>query len=446
MKLAVVGGGFGGLTAARALVTAGHDITVLEAGPRPGGVVGTSKSEGFVREHAASSFLGGPPRGALALCGELGIATEKAMPAAKRRYIYIDGSLRELPTDPIAFIRSDLLTWRGKLELLREPFVASPRPAGEDESMFAFAARRLGPEAARAIIAPFVTGVFAADAREVSLEAGFPRLAALEADGGLLRGMIKRQLRALLARRRGTDEATATGMHAPVGGLGALIDALSKELGARVEVATPVRSIEPVRGGVLIDRERYDGCVLAIPATDAASIVTAMPELAGKLAKFDRAPVAVVYLGVPETAVPRAREGFGFLVAQGEELRVLGVVFESTVWPERAPPGHVLLRCIFGGSRDPSATKLDDAALIESAKADIARALGVPPLAPVHASVVRWTKGLPRYPVGHRDRVREAIAVARPHRVVLAGADYRGPAINDLAADAAVVAAEVATW
>jgi oxygen-dependent protoporphyrinogen oxidase len=420
-------------------------VRVLEAGPRAGGVVGTSSSGGFAREHAASSFVGGPPHGALALCRELGVAVDKAAPAAKKRWIFIDGKLRQLPGSPVSFLRSDLLTWRGKLDLLKEPFVATKRAAGEDESMYAFAARRLGPQAARAIVAPFVTGVFAADAHDVSLEAGFPRLAALEGEGGLVRGMIKQMIR---ARRGGGAKRTERGLYAPVGGLGALITALAAGLGDRLEVADPVRAIEATRdGGVVVDGDKFDGCVLAIPAQDAAPVVAAVPELRDRLSVFTRSPVALVYLGVPEAMVPRAADGFGFLVAQGEELRVLGVVFESTVWPDRAPAGNVLLRCIYGGGRDPEATKLDDAALIAQARRDVSRALGVTgEIAPVHASVVRWPHGLPRYPVGHRDHVREAAAVARRHRIVLAGADYRGPAINDLCADAETIVAEVNAW
>jgi oxygen-dependent protoporphyrinogen oxidase len=207
-----------------------------------------------------------------------------------------------------------------------------------------------------------------------------------------------------------------------------------------------VRTLAPRAEGIAVDGEAFDGCVLAIPAQDAVGLVGAWPEVRDHLTGFTRSPVALVYLGVPAEAVPRAADGFGFLVAQGEELRVLGVVFESTVWPGRAPAGQVLLRCIFGGGRDPEAAKFDDATLIDHAKRDIARAFGTAPLVPTHASVVRWPKGLPRYPVGHRDRVREATAAARVHRIVLAGADYRGPALNDLCADAATVVAEVAAW
>jgi oxygen-dependent protoporphyrinogen oxidase len=143
--------------------------------------------------------------------------------------------------------------------------------------------------------------------------------------------------------------------------------------------------------------------------------------------------------------VPRASDGFGFLAAQGEELRVLGVVFESTVWSKRAPEGHVLLRCIFGGARDPDATKLSDAELIETARRDIAKALGAT-ASPTHTSIVRWSHGIAQYPIGHRDQVRAAVAAGRSHRIALAGADYRGAGVNDLCADRDVIVSELRTW
>lgn len=445
-RIAVVGGGLGGLAAAHALVAAGFDAHVFEASPRAGGVIGTSTVDGFVREHAASSFLGGPPRGALAMCEQLGVAVDKASPRASTRWIFLDGKLRALPRNPIDLVRTDLLTWRGKLDLLREP-MRRARPHG-DESVHAFAARRFGAEAARAIVAPFVTGVFAADAHDISLEAGFPRLAELDAGGGLVRGVLQQTGKGLLKRLAGkAAKPKRTGLFAPTGGLGALIDAFAAELGARIRTSARVSSLTPTPGAILVDGERWDAAVLAIPAEDAGAVIAGVPELPARLAGFERAPAAQVYLGFPQAAVPAGAgdRGFGFLVAQGEDLRVLGVVFESIVWPDRAPAGHVLLRCIFGGSRDPGAAQLDDAALIAHATRDVGKALGITG-APVHASVVRWKRGVAQYRLGHRDRVREAVTAARTHRIVLAGADYRGPAVNDLCADADVIVDEVKSW
>lgn len=445
MRVAVVGGGLGGLVAAHGLVSAGFDAHVLEAAS-PGGVIGTSTVDGFVREHAASSFLGGPPRGALALCHELGVEVEPASPRAKKRWIYIDGKLRALPRSPTDFVRSDLLTWRGKLALLREP--VAPRRGTEDESVHAFAARRFGAEAARAIVAPFVTGIFAADSHDISLEAGFPRLAQFDAQGGIVRGAAKQMGKSLLAKLSGKHTTkTPSGMWAPVGGLGALVDALTAKLGARVRARTRVDSLAPADGGVLVDGERWDAVVLATPAHEGADLVVeSMPELASRLRVFERAPVALVYLGMPASAVPRASDGFGFLTAQGEDLRVLGVVFESTVWSNRAPDGSVLLRCIFGGGRDPAAAKLTDAQLVDAAINDIGKALDARLVAPSHTSVVRWARGIAQYHVGHRDLVRGAVAAGRAHRIALAGADYRGAGVNDLCADRDVVVSELRTW
>ncbi len=455
MKVAVVGGGLGGLAAAHALLAAGHDVHVLEEHARAGGVIGTSTVDGYVREHAASSFLGGPPHGALALCEALGVPVEQASPRAKRRWIYIDGKLRALPRNPIELVRSDLLTWRGKLDLVREPFRPARTDRDHDESVHAFAARRLGAEAARAIVAPAVTGIYAADAHSISLEAGFPRIAALEADGGLVRGLAKQAARGLagklMARVTGKRTAegpsrTRRGMFAPRGGLGALIEALSQRLGDRLRLATQVESIAATQGAksIVIDDETFDAAVLAVPAHHAVGMVN-VPELATRLRDFRRAPAALVYLGFPATAAPDVQDGFGALVAQGEDVRVLGFVFESTVWAQRAPAGHVLVRCIMGGGRDPAAAALPDSELIATAVADVGTVLGIT-ARPTHTSVVRWSHGIAQYGVGHRDRVRSAVAVARAHRIVLAGADYQGPAVNDLCADAARVVDEVRSW
>jgi oxygen-dependent protoporphyrinogen oxidase len=258
--------------------------------------------------------------------------------------------------------------------------------------------------------------------------------------------MLKQMGRTVLGKVTGKPAAmTPRGLYAPAGGLGRLTNAMAASLGARVHTGVRVKALASASNGVLVDGERYDGAVLALPADEAAAVTAGMPELAAKLRVFRRAPVAIVYLGMPASAVPKAADGFGFLVGAGEDVRVLGCVFESTVWPDRAPSGQVLLRCILGGGRDPGAVALSDAELIATARRDLEHVLDAK-AEPTHTSVLKWPRGIAQYAVGHRDLVRAAVAAGRTQRIALAGADYRGAGVNDLIADGDVIAAEVRTW
>ncbi len=469
MKVAVVGAGIGGLTAALRLQQDGHEVTVLDAGARPGGVIGTSTASGFRREHAANGFLTGADDGAAALCAELGVDVVEAAPAARSRWIYLRGRLHALPSGPGSFARSGLLSWRGKLGVLGEPFRRGRDVAvAGDESLWDFAVRRLGTEAAHALVAPMATGVFAADARTLSLAAGFPKLAALDARGGLVRGMVAEAR----ARKRRGEPRVKSVLAAPAGGMSALVDAVAARLGERVRRGVTVREVRPEgfggggggggggassggngRGhGVIVvgddpsRGERYDAVVLAVPGAAAATLVAgAMPALARGLDEVHYAPVALAFLGFRKRDVRADLGGFGFLVAAGEAPRVLGCVFESTVWPDRAPADHVLVRMIYGGARDPGAAELDDPALFAQAGADLAQVLGVR-AEPVHTSSVRWAHGIAQYPVGHADRVAAWERVAHPARLVLAGSAYHGVAVNDCIADARRVARVVGSF
>ena len=447
-SVAVIGGGVAGLAAAHRIVerAPGAEVVVLEAAARAGGVLRSEEQGGWLHEHAASAFLSGAPDGAVALCRELGVELEEASPAAKQRWIWRGGRLHALPRGPGGLLRTGLLSWRGKLALLAEPLRrARPPSVHGDESVHDFAARRLGPEAADAIVAPFVTGIFAGDARQVSLAAGFPKIAALEERGGLVRGMID-------ARRAGVARPEPPRSLAPRGGAEDLVRALADRLGARVERGARVEAVRPDGDGVAVTaggrERRVDAAVLAAPAHETARMLGGAPELA-ELAHTAMAvryaPAVVAYLGFRRADVAHPLDGFGLLVAAGEAPRVLGIVLESTVWSGRAPDGHVLLRCILGGTRDPDVFDLPDDAVLRHARDDARLILGID-AAPVHTRVVRWRHGIAQYPVGHGGRVAKADALAGAYHMVLAGSAWHGVAVTDCVSDATRVAAEVARW
>ncbi|MEZ4362202.1 MAG: protoporphyrinogen oxidase [Kofleriaceae bacterium] len=451
--VAVVGGGVGGLLAAHRLERAGAKVTLFESAAQLGGVVATTHEDGYLHEHAASSFLA-KPGGMVDLCRELDVPVVRASKIARRRWIFIDGERREVPSGPWSLLRTNLLTARGKLALLGEPLrAARDVEKSGDESVYDFAARRLGPEMARAMVAPFVGGIFAADAHDISLQAGFPMLAELDAHGGLVRGMLRkafgggRPRKSAPARaRRGRGEG---GLWAPERGMASVVDALARGLRGEVRLRCAVDELAPVDGGVEVRHgeraERFDGVIAALPAQVLSALLPKVPEAARRLGEIQRAPAAVVSLGYRRDEFEAPLDGFGMLIAAGERARVLGVVYESVLWPGRAEPDRILLRCVLAGSRDPTAFELDDEALMRTAAEDIAATLGVT-ATPVHRAVTRRAAGIAPFRVGHRERLAAAEAALRRHRILLAGADYRGVGLNGICLDTPAVVAEALAW
>jgi oxygen-dependent protoporphyrinogen oxidase len=226
------------------------------------------------------------------------------------------------------------------------------------------------------------------------------------------------------------------------------VGALARTLGPALELESTVVGLHLNGGGARYRVEREggpaleaDAVVLACPARQAAELLQALaPSVASELAGIPSAPLAVVALGYESSQLAHPLDGFGFLVPRGEGLRLLGVLWDSSIFPGRAPEGRVLVRAMVGGAHDPQAVLEDDAVLISLARRELATALGIS-AEPCLTRVARHRLGIPQYEVGHLDRLTriEARLAALPG-VILAGSAYRGVSLNACIAEAAAVA------
>lgn len=447
-RVVVIGGGVAGLATAHALLhrRPGLDLVLLEADDRLGGNIRTSIEDGFTLEWGVNGFLNNVPE-TLELVEEIGM-TPDLLPSnqsAAKRFLFRGGRTWEIPLTPPAFFRSGLLSRRGRLRILREPF-ARPRPAG-DETVFAFAARRIGPEAARVLVDAMVSGVYAGDSRVLSLKSTFPRMEEMErVHGSLVKALIARQRE---ARRSGT---TPTGGPAgPAGaltsfrtGMESLVTRLGERIGReRIRLGTPVTAIErgshdgPYMVRTATGEFPCDHLVVAAPARHAARFVQSLDAfLAKELEGIAYAGLVVVALAWDETDLTAAPDGFGFLVPRGEGLRILGCLWDSSVFPRRAPAGRVLVRAMIGGAQDPEAAGLPDEELLAITRRDLGLSMGIH-ATPRLVRIYRHSLGIPQYLVGHAERLAriDERLKALPG-IALAGNSYRGVAVNNCAKEA----------
>ncbi|MCU0896489.1 MAG: protoporphyrinogen oxidase [Burkholderiales bacterium] len=428
----VAGAGISGLTLAWELHRAGYRVRVLEAASRTGGAIGTTREAGALVEAGPNSMLETSPLIAK-LVGEVGLSGERveANSAAKKRFILRDGRLIPVPTSPGAFFSTPLFSAGTKLALLREPFVARYAGAAE-ETVAGFVRRRLGPEFLDYAINPFVAGVYAGDPERLSVKAAFPRLADLEANyGSLIRGAI---LGARERKRNPEKSKQTAAMMSFREGMQSLTDAIAKRLPA-VETNARVRAYRREPDGTFAVAVEGDGgarelhcrsLVLSLPADPTAELVAPHSrDAAEALREIPYPPVASVVMVFGRDRVAHPLDGFGFLVPGKEERRILGTIFSSTLFANRAPADRVVLTTFVGGTRQPEVALQDDAAMVATVKGELGQLIGVSG-EPIAVRVSRWARAIPQYNLGHLDRVARVERLSGEQPGLFTCANWRG--------------------
>lgn len=444
-RVVVVGGGLAGLSTAFFLWQVRPDlrVSILEKEAEAGGKVRSSLSSGYTVDWAANGFLPNVPD-TLELVQELGLTEElrEADEVAKHRFLYKNGSLHKLPASPPAFLSSNLLLPSEKLRAAAESVLG--RAYDGEESVYDFVARHFGRGVADTFAGPFVLGITAGDAKKLSLDALFPRFRRLEQEhGSLIRGLVAQQRAA-----KDADPNRPKRLTSFRGGSGRLAQALRDTLGEAVKPNTGVTRLRPTAEGfeVLYQDGRAlqaDAVVLAVPSSVAADLTRPFaPRAADALRKIPYADVQVFGLGYNRIDVPNALDGFGFLVPRGEGVRVLGVLYSSSIFPEQAPEGRVLLRVIAGGSVDPEFSALSPGEMLAAVRRDLRVTLGVV-AEPEFIEHIPWPRGIPQYELGHLGRVGWAEWELEPPGLFLTGNAYRGVGVNDTVRDARRTARKV---
>ena len=400
--VAIIGGGITGLTAAFKLTQVGIPVTLFESTDRVGGVIQTVRDRDYLAECGPNTILETSP-----LIGELisdlGLEERRIYSSnqAENRYIVRDKRPVKLPRSPLAFLTTPLFSYRAKARLLAEPFIRRA-PADVEESLAKFVRRRLGREFLDYAINPFVAGVYSGAPEHLSVREAFPKLHALEQRyGSLILGQV-------LGARERKRSGNVSKQNAPKfsfdQGLGTLTDALGQRLKEQIRTGQAIGKLIKQNGTWSLGQDgEHSGVLLALPAFRLAEMrvsCESKPISLSMLAGIQYAPVASVVLGFRRKDVKHPLDGFGALNPEVEQLNSLGTIFSSSLFPNRAPLGQVLLTSYVGGLRAPHLVSKTPDELCKLVMADLKTVLGVNG-EPTYRHVFVHRRAIPQYDIGY---------------------------------------------
>ncbi len=437
-RVVIIGGGISGLSLAYCILEKdpSADVTVFESEQRPGGKIWTDRTDGFLCEWGVNGFLDNRPK-TLELSRKLGLSPLRSNDASRKRFIYSGGELHKLPESPPAFLASRLLSVGGRLRVMAEPLI--PGNAKEEETLAAFARRRLGREAYEKLIDPMASGIFAGDPETLSVRSCFPKVYDLEKKyGGLIRGMFRLRKE---RKKQGSTEKVSAGpggvLTSFFNGMGELIQALTTRLGDRVRLGYRAVAVDRKGSGYILHFADGSSCdadcaILASPAYATAEIVKNLDtRLSGIVAEIPYPALSVACFGYKKERFSGDLDAFGYLIPSREKRKILGTLYDSSIFPNRAPDGYLLLRSMIGGARASSLAMEQEPRLIDMIRKELSDIIGMT-AAPDFVRIYRHEMAIPQYTVGHRERLRNIDDIlGRFKGLYLTGNAYRGIAVND---------------
>ena len=445
-RVAIVGAGISGLSAAFMLKKAGWEPVLFDARPRAGGVLETARVDECLVAGGPDSYLAQKPW-ATALIRELGMADDLIGSNDHQRKTYIvrngrlvpmpDGLLMMVPTKVMPMVGTRLLSWPTKLRMGLELFRTAPaKPRPDDVSVADFFRDHYGQEAVDYLAEPLLAGVYGGDPERMSASSVLGRFVELERKYGSLSRGVLAEKRKRAAPAAGNQPAGPI-FRALKNGMGSLVDRLVGAIGAdRFHLGSQVESLERADGGFRLRTSAgsFEAArvILATPAYGAAALLGSLePAAAGLLNQIPYNSSATVALRFEMAELRRPPEGFGFLVPRRERQTMVAATYVQNKFNFRVDPGSALFRCFVGNAAACDENLKDDGSLVEAVLSDLKRLTGLSGT-PKAVRVFRWQRAMAQYEVGHARRIAEIQERMRAvPGVCLAGNAYEGIGIPD---------------
>ncbi|WP_018970616.1 protoporphyrinogen oxidase [Rubritalea marina] len=443
--IAIIGAGVSGLSTAYHLQQAGHSVVVFESSKRAGGVIQTIREDDYLCEWGPNSLMIGDKR-IEALLKSIGLDDEilEANTASKKRFIIDRDRLQALPNGPFQLLGSPIFSLKAKLRLLKEPWVKR-HPANSKETLADFMERRLGPEPVAKLVNPFISGIYAGDPKRLAVEHAFPKLFQLEQDyGSLIWGMIrskKDQKNSFKSKHKLQKRRIVSFKQG--------MEALPQAMAAALDEGTLI--FEAKIGGISQNRNNKrwhmdwkcpngtigQGSFDAVILTQASHHLNDIPldeevlESLSKLPSIDHAPVTSMLLGFKREQIKHPLDGFGMLSTFEQKSKMLGALFTSSLFPGRAPEGHVAINVMIGGVRRPELCELPEPTLRANILDELRRLLGVDGK-PSFCHIHHTSKAIPQLHTDYGIVAQQIIDCEREHPgLYLAGSYRNGIALPD---------------